>query len=93
MDVNKIQSVYGAQNVSKVSKVGNAGEVNGITAPKGKDKADLTSSAVDFRTALNALKEVDDVREDLVNDIKEKMNSGTYDMDIDALIDKMISRM
>lgn len=87
MDVNKIQATYGVYNTSNVKRVDG---VNGVTRTMGTDKAELTSKAADFTLALQEAMNAQDVREDLVNDIKTRMDNGTYDYDIDALVDKLL---
>lgn len=87
MDVNKIQATYGVYNTSKVNKVDG---VNGVTRSMGKDKVNLTETAADFQLALNEAMNIPDVREDLVKDIKERMDNGTYEYDVDALVDKLL---
>ncbi|MCQ2910710.1 MAG: flagellar biosynthesis anti-sigma factor FlgM [Clostridia bacterium] len=87
MDVNKINATYGVYNTSSVNK---ANGVNGVARTMGKDKAELSKTAADFTLALQEAMKADDVREDLVNDIKQRMDNGTYDYDIDALVDKLM---
>ena len=87
MDVNKIQATYGVYNTSNVRRVDG---VNGVARSMGTDKTELTSTAADFTLALQEAMNAQDVREDLVNDIKTRMDNGTYDYDIDALVDKLL---
>ncbi|MCQ2749313.1 MAG: flagellar biosynthesis anti-sigma factor FlgM [Clostridia bacterium] len=87
MDVNKINATYGVYNTSKVNKTS---AVNGVTKTMGKDKTELTGTAADFTLALQEAMKAPDVREDVVKDIKERMDNGTYDYDIDALVDKLL---
>ncbi len=89
MDVRKVEAAYGVNHISKANKTDN---VKHVTPTMGKDKVSLTGVASDFKLALNAAREVSDVREDLVNDIKERMDNGTYEYDMDALIEKMVSK-
>ena len=87
MDVNRIQATYGVYNTSSVNKISATG---GVTRTMGKDKTELTKTAADFTLALQEAMKTPDVREDLVNDIKTRMDNGTYDYDIDALVDKLL---
>jgi len=89
MDVNKIQSVYGIQNTSKVNK---STSLNAPVHSMGKDKVKLTETAADYTLAKNSLDNTPDIRQDLVNEIKSKIDNGTYEYDIDSLIDKILER-
>lgn len=42
-----------------------------------------------MRTAKDAVSSASDVREDLVADIKSKINAGTYSVDSDSLAEKL----
>ncbi len=88
MDISKIQATYGVYGSSKVNGVNGPASV---TRTMGTDKVNLTKTAGDFKLALGAAMEAPDVREDLVNNIKTQMDNGTYDYDVDALVDKLLS--
>ena len=49
------------------------------------------SDRVDVQVARAAVAKAPDVRENLVADIKQKMAAGTYQMDMDALADKLLT--
>lgn len=42
--------------------------------------------------AMQAVKQADDVRTDLVNELQEQISSGTYERSDDEVAEKMISR-
>ena len=89
MDINKIQSVYGTNSVSKVKGVNKVGKTSHSIKP---DQVNMSTSAVDFKTALSAIMKSDEVRSDMVDSVKEKMDNGTYDYDIDGLVDKILNK-
>ena len=87
MNINRINSIYQTYNKSKIKNVNKAAATSNA-----KDVADISSIGKDFQTAFRAAMSADDVREDLVNDIKDKMDKGEYEMDTDALVDKIIGK-
>ena len=56
------------------------------------DQLQISSAGKDFHTVKSALAEVPDVREDLVEDIKTKINNGTYQVDTSAFADKLLAK-
>ncbi|SHJ66427.1 flagellar biosynthesis anti-sigma factor FlgM [Paramaledivibacter caminithermalis] len=58
-----------------------------------KDKIEISSKAKDFQVAMNAFKNLPDVREEKVADIKKAIASGTYNPSAEEIIDKMFERV
>ena len=55
-----------------------------------KDALILSSTAKDVQIAKMALKKVPDVRMDKINPIKQRIESGTYNIDAKEIANKMI---
>lgn len=82
---SKIQSVYGANSVSTVqpkSKVQMA-----------KDILSVSTVAKDYSVAAKALKNVPDVREDLVDKLKQQIESGNYNTSGNEIISSVQNAM
>ncbi len=82
---NMINQIYGA-NSTKKSK-----NVNSTSYASFKDEVSFSSMGKDMQIAKNALASVPDVRESLVNDIKTRMEQGTYEVSADDFADKLMS--
>ncbi|WAM33062.1 flagellar biosynthesis anti-sigma factor FlgM [Caldicellulosiruptor morganii] len=57
---------------------------------KNADKLEISSEARDFQTILNAIKSTPDIREEKVNEIKSKIESGTYSVSAKDVVEKLI---
>lgn len=85
-DIPKVSGIYG--NVSKVDRTSNLGKV----ASK-KDELTISGAAKDFNVVIKALRDVPDVREDRVNEILQKMESGNYSVSSSDIADKMLQTL
>jgi len=54
------------------------------------DKIEISSEARDFQAILNAIKLTPDVREEKVNEIKKKIDSGIYNISGRDVVEKLI---
>ncbi len=54
------------------------------------DKLEISSEARDFQAILNAIKSTPDIREEKVNEIKSKIESGTYNVSAKDVVEKLI---
>lgn len=82
---NQIQQLYGAKKPAKV-------EEKKTSASSFKDQLFLSSTAQDTVTAKKALSNTPDVREELVNSIKEKIDNGTYEVNMDDFAGKILEK-
>lgn len=82
---NMINQIYGA-NSTKKSK-----SANSTSYASFKDEVSFSSVGKDMQIAKNALASVPDVRDSLVNDIKTRMEQGTYEVSADDFADKLMS--
>ena len=82
---NQIQQIYGAKKPTKV-------EGKKTTAASFKDQLLLSSTAQDAATVKKALSNVPDVREDLVSSLKEQIDNGTYEVDVEDFAGKILEK-
>jgi len=78
---NKIAQLYQTNTSNKVSKV------NGVAAI---DKVEISRAGRDYQVAKAAVQNASDVRMDKVNDIKKRMESGTYDVSANEIASKLV---
>lgn len=58
---------------------------------QGKDELQISSTAKDYGVAMKNLKNVPDVREDVVASYKEKISQGNYTISSDAIAEKLVN--
>jgi negative regulator of flagellin synthesis FlgM len=80
----QIQSMYNLGNKNK--------QVKTETNKSFSDQLQISSIGKDLRTAKQAVASTSDVREDLVADIKSKIDAGTYSVDSDSLAEKLFAK-
>lgn len=85
--VQSILKAYGEQN--KVAK--NIKNERTASAAQ-KDEVILSAEAKEFGQMLQALKKLPDVREAKVNELAEKIDSGTYSVEAKDVAEKMVMR-
>lgn len=69
------------------AKVKNAGK-----SEKASDSLQLSQTGKDYQVAKQAVKDASDIREDRVNQIKESLASGTYQVTGEEFAEKVLSR-
>lgn len=82
---NQIQQIYGNKKVLK------AGEKK-TKGTSFKDQLLLSATAQDASTAKKALAGTPDVRENLVNSIKERIDNNTYEVDSEDFAGKLLEK-
>ena len=78
--VNQVQ-----QNSAKSEATGEKGR-----AASGEDSVDLSQSAKDLKMAQAALRELPDIRSEIVSRLKQQIDDGTYEMKPEKIAGKMI---
>ena len=82
-----VQGVAGIYtNDKRISKVENVNKLN-----LGRDDIKISSKAKDFSIAMNALKNIPDVRQDKVDEISKKLESNEYKISGDDIADKILN--
>ena len=80
-------NVTKAMNVYNKSSNNSSQKVSGIELPK--DQLELSTKAKEFQVALKAFKELPEVREAKVNEIKEKLQQGSYNVSGQEIAEKI----
>jgi negative regulator of flagellin synthesis FlgM len=80
---NKVTQAYKINNTRKTTKSASTTQT---------DRYEISQTAKDYQTARMAVKSSDDVRMDLVNDIKKRMDAGTYNVSDSDFADKLIAK-
>lgn len=81
--LNQVSHLYQANKTKKISK---------SSETEKKDQFEISQSAKDYQTAKKALSQTPDIREDKVTEIKNAMNTGTYNVSAQEIADKMVSK-
>jgi negative regulator of flagellin synthesis FlgM len=80
---NKVSQLYNTANVKKTTK-SNSGGVS--------DKLEISQKGRSYRVAKQIVAQVPDERVDKINQIKERIESGTYNISMTEVADKVVSR-
>lgn len=78
---------------NKVNKLYQSNMIKSTTNVKGtsySDKLEISQTGKDYQIAKQALKSIPDVREDRVKEIKERMESGTYNVSAEEVVNKLV---
>jgi len=81
--IDKISQIFGSGKVDKVKKAGKGSY---------SDKLELSRTGNDYSIAKQIVAQIPDVREDKVNDIKSRIEAGTYNVSMEDVAEKIISR-
>ena len=87
MNINRINQIYqvsGNANIKKINKT----EKTDATG----DVLKISNEAKDFQAAFTEAMKAKDVRDELVNDVKQKMEKGEYEVNLDNLVDKIVDK-
>lgn len=82
-EIPKILGVY-----DKQKSIGKVDKTSGVASKK--DVVSISNQAKDFQTVMKALKDVPDIRQDKVNELAEKYDSGTYNVTSNEVADKVL---
>lgn len=80
---SKIAQVYQTNALQKIEKKTN------VTA---KDQVEISSFGKDYQIAKKAVAESPDIRTDKVQSIKERIASGTYNVNMEEVADQILKR-
>lgn len=87
MKVNK------TDNIMKVYNNMNSNKVNANKNKLEKDNINLSERAKDYQFAMEKIKKVPDIRIDKVKDLKEKVQSGNYNVEGKKIVEKMFENI
>jgi len=86
---NNSNTIGQVQNSKRVNKTKST---NKISNGNSQDKFEISSVGKDYQMAKQAVLNTPEIRQDRVNDIKARLNAGTYNVSDDDLIDKLLSK-
>lgn len=87
--IGGINQIYKANKVEPKKAVSEAS-----AASNKKDQVQISKEAMDFQTVLKSVKQLNtlpDIREEIINPIKDKLDSGNYSVDSKDVADKILS--
>ncbi len=82
---NQVAQIYGAQKTTAKAKAQK-------NTPMGRDEVQISSFGKDLQIAKNAVKNSAEVRADKVADLKQKIESGNYNVDMDDFASVLLSK-
>lgn len=85
-----IQKATGAPATPEASPAQGAPSPQAAAAPEGADRLVLSQQATEVRAAYEALAALPDARPELVAKLKAEIEAGTYQVNPDAIAEKMI---
>lgn len=80
--VNRVSQLYQANSTKKVAKTNSTEKY---------DSVQISQMGKDYQVAKAAVAASPDVRTDLVNDIRARIQNGTYDVSMEMLADKLMA--
>lgn len=85
--IQQVQQAYGVKSKGKVSGV------DGTAGVQRSDAVSVSTAGQEIQKALQVVTNMaEPVRTDLVNQIKQQIEAGTYKADANAIVDGLFSR-
>ena len=81
---NQVAQLYGIQKNLKTQKAHNA------AGPR--DQVSISQAGRDYQVAKSAVSEASDIREDRVAQLKERLDSGNYNVDMNDFANKLLEK-
>ncbi len=78
---NKVSQLYQQNSTQKLNKT---------NAVSKKDRVEISQLGKDFQIAKQEVAQAPDIRQDKVNELKQRMASGTYNVNLEEIADKMV---
>ncbi|WP_273321766.1 MULTISPECIES: flagellar biosynthesis anti-sigma factor FlgM [Vallitalea] len=85
MRINGIKNVNNAYKVNQTDRISKVSKVK-----KEKDSLAISDIAKELQIAKKAVKNAPDIRQDKVNDIKKRIQSGSYNVSAREVADKIV---
>lgn len=83
-NVSGVSGIY--TNDKKISKVENVNKLS-----LGRDDIKISNKAKDYSVAMNALKNIPDIRQDRVDEVAKKLANNEYEVSGDDIADKILN--
>jgi len=82
-DISRISGIYNKQSgMNKVDR--------GSAVASKKDVLSISNQAKDYQTVIKALRDTPDIRQNKINELLEKYQSGNYDVSGKDVADKIV---
>lgn len=78
--------------VSKLYQTNSTKKLTGTEKSRFQDKLEISQTGKDYQVAKQIIAQVPEIREDKVNDIIERMKSGTYNIGVEEVADKLVGQ-
>ena len=81
------------ESYQKINKLYTSEKTSGVkqnTVTSKNDKLEISQTALDYQIAKKAVSEVEDVRDELISKVKNKINSDGYSVSADDFANKVI---
>ena len=78
---NKVSQLYQQNSTQKLNKT---------NAVNKKDRVEISQLGKDFQIAKQVVAQAPDIRQEKVNELKERMASGNYNVSLEEVADKMV---
>lgn len=88
MRIDSFAQITSMYNLGKNNK-----QVKNESSKSFSDQLQISSIGKDIQTAKAAVAGVSDVRGDLVKDIKDRIDAGTYSVDSDSFAEKLFGKV
>jgi negative regulator of flagellin synthesis FlgM len=78
---------------NKISELYKASQAKSTTKAKGSsfsDKLEISQTGKDYQVAKQIVARTPDVRESKINDIKQRMETGVYNINMEEVADKLV---
>jgi negative regulator of flagellin synthesis FlgM len=81
------------QNLKAGNKIASTKSQGGTLSTSGTEQIDISSKAKDIQKATEAVNAAPDIRIEKVDQIKEKIESGNYNVSTEQLAEKILKNM
>ena len=89
----KIESEAVSMRIDAYNAVSQVYQTKADTNKKENDKYEISDTAKLYQVAKSAVASTSDVRMDMVNDVKARIQAGTYNISSEDVADKILDRI
>ncbi len=83
--------ITGISNIINTYNVQKTAAVEAKKSIKNKDEINISETAKEYQIARKAVMQSSDIREDKINEIKNRIQAGTYKVDAKEISDKIVN--
>ncbi len=82
--LNQVAQIYNKNKAARTQRAS--------AADTSRDEVQISSFGRDYQIAKQAVAEASDIREDRVAQLKESVNAGNYNVDVDDFANRLLQR-